>query len=298
MVVIDTIKSGKDYSFLFFAYFLNIWYTNFVKGGTFMGKFVFKKSLGQNFLKDNNVIHKIVDSASIDKDTLVIEIGPGQGAISRLIVPRAKYSILYEIDTRLNWYLTKVLKDYDNYSIIMNDFLLEDVNKELSKYEYKKLYVVANLPYYITTPIVNKFIDDNIFPDKIVIMIQKEVALRFAASVNSKDYGALTVFLNYYYDIKRLFDVSKNCFFPKPKVDSSVVCMELKKDRLYVRDMFVFKNLVKDSFKHKRKTLKNNLEGYNLDKIEEILKKYNMDLNVRAESISLEIFVEIANELI
>ena len=129
-------------------------------------------------------------------------------------------------------------------------------------------------------------------------MIQKEVALRFAAPVNSKDYGALTVFLNYYYDIKRLFDVSKNCFFPKPKVDSSVVCMELKKDRLYVRDMFIFKNLVKDSFKHKRKTLKNNLEGYNLDKIEEILKKYNMDLNVRAESISLEIFVEIANELI
>ena len=263
-----------------------------------MGNFVFKKSLGQNFLKDDNVINKIVDSAEIDKDTLVIEIGPGQGAISRLIVPRAKYSILYEIDTRLNWYLTKILREYDNYSIIMNDFLLENVNKELENYEYKKLYVVANLPYYITTPIISKFINDNIFPDKIVIMIQKEVALRFAASVNTKDYGALTVFLNYYYDIKKLFDVSRNCFFPKPNVDSAVVCMDLKKDRLYVKDMFVFKNLVRDSFNYKRKNLKNNLKYYDLKKIEKVLEKYNMDLSVRAEAISLEIFVEIANELV
>ena len=263
-----------------------------------MGKFEFKKSLGQNFLKDNNVIHKIVDSADIDKDTLVIEIGPGQGAISRLIVPRAKFSILYEIDSRLNWFLHSVLKENENYKIIINDFLDEDVNGDLKNYDYKKLYVVANLPYYITTPIVSKFINDEIFPDKMVIMIQKEVAMRYSASVNSRDYGALTVFLNYYYDIEHLFDVGRNCFFPKPKVDSSVICMNLKKDRLHVKDMLFFKSLVNDSFKYKRKNLRNNLKNYNLEKIAEVLERYGVDLNTRAESISLEVFVAIANELV
>ena len=263
-----------------------------------MGKFEFKKSLGQNFLKDNNVIHKIVDSADIDKDTLVIEIGPGQGAISRLIVPRAKFSILYEIDSRLNWFLHSVLKENENYKVIINDFLDEDVNGDLKNYDYKKLYVVANLPYYITTPIVSKFINDEIFPDKMVIMIQKEVAMRYSASVNSRDYGALTVFLNYYYDIEHLFDVGRNCFFPKPKVDSSVICMNLKKDRLHVKDMLLFKSLVNDSFKYKRKNLRNNLKNYNLEKIAEVLERYGFDLNTRAESISLEVFVAIAHELV
>lgn len=262
-----------------------------------MANFKYKKSLGQNFLKDDNIINKIVDSAGIDKDTLVIEIGPGQGAISRLIVPRSKYSILYEIDIRLNWFLNNMLKNNDNYKIIMNDFLVEDVKKEVSNYEYKKLYVVANLPYYITTPIVSKFINDDILPDKIVIMIQKEVAMRYSAKVNTKDYGALTVFLNYYYDIDRLFDVSRSCFIPKPKVDSSVICMVLKKDRLPVEDMFVFKNLVKDSFRYKRKNLRNNLKDYNLDKLEKLLNKYNLSLNSRAEEVSMEVFVDLANEI-
>ena len=262
-----------------------------------MGKFVFKKSLGQNFLKDNNVIHKIVDSASIDKDTLVIEIGPGQGAISRLIVPRAKYSILYEIDTRLNWYLSKILKEYDNYSIIMNDFLLEDVNKELSKYEYKKLYVVANLPYYITTPIITKIINDKIPINEIVIMIQKEVADRFSAKPGSKEYGQITVFLNYFFDIDNVCNVSKNCFFPKPKVDSAVIKMKKKEINDYIKNFDVFNKLVKDSFRFKRKTIKNNLVGYDLDIISNILTKYGFDINTRSENIPYNVFVEIANEL-
>lgn len=263
-----------------------------------MRNFEFKKSLGQNFLKDNNVVQRIVDSAKIDKDTLVIEIGPGQGAISRLIVPRSKYSILYEIDNRLEWFLRRMLRDNSNYKIIMNDFLSEDINEELENYDYKKLFVVANLPYYITTPIICKLIDDKIFPDKVVIMIQKEVAMRLTANVGSRDYGSLTVMLNYYYDIKKLFDVSRNCFFPKPKVDSSVICMQIKKNRLKVRDMFTFKRLVRDSFKYKRKNLRNNLKDYNLEKVYKILSKFDMDLSVRAEAVSLEIFVEIANELV
>ena len=260
--------------------------------------FEFKKSLGQNFLKDVNVIHKIVDSADIDKNTLVIEVGPGQGAISRLIVDRAKFTILYEIDPSLKWFLNNMLKGSTDYKLIINDFLEEDVKKELLNYDYDKLYMVANLPYYITTPIVTKLIDEEILPDKIVIMIQKEVASRFAASINSKDYCYLTVFLNYYYKIHKLFDVSRNCFFPKPNVDSTVVCMELKKDRLFVKDMEFFKRLVKDCFKYKRKNLRNNLVGYDLDKVGKVLDKYGLNLNDRAEALSLEIFVEIANELV
>lgn len=262
-----------------------------------MDKFQFKKSLGQNFLKDNNVINNIVESAGIDDDTLVIEIGPGQGAISRLIIPKSKYSILYEIDDRLKLFLENILNDNDNYRIVFGDFLLQDVKKDIKGYDYKKLYVVANLPYYITTPIISKFIYDEILPDKIVVMIQKEVAERYSAKVGSRDYGSLTVFMNYYYDIEKLFDVSRNCFQPRPNVDSSVIVMNLKKDRLDVNNMDIFKSLVTDSFKYKRKNLRNNLKGYDLDRISKVLEKYNFDLSVRAEMISLEIFVEIANEL-
>ncbi len=260
--------------------------------------FEFKKSLGQNFLKDVNVIHKIVDSANIDKNTLVIEVGPGQGAISRLIVEKAKFTILYEIDPSLKWFLNNILKDSSNFKLVINDFLEEDVKSELSNYDYDKLYMVANLPYYITTPIVEKVINEEILPDKIVIMVQKEVASRFAASINTRDYGALTVFLNYYYKIYKLFDVSRNCFFPKPNVDSAVICMELKKDRLFVKNMDFFKKIVKDCFRYKRKNLRNNLIGYDLDKVSGVLSEYGLSLNDRAEALSLEIFVEIANELV
>jgi len=259
--------------------------------------FEFKKSFGQNFIHDDNIIRKIVEGASIDKDTFVLEIGPGAGSLSKMIVPASSYSILYEIDTRLENVLEDVLKDNNNYEIIFNDFLKEDVKGKLSNYEFDKLYVVANLPYYITTPIITKFIDDNILPDKIVIMIQKEVADRLSAKVGSKDYGSLTVFLNYFYDIKKLFDVSRNCFTPKPNVDSAVISMELKKDRLPIKDMDLFKRLVRDSFQYKRKNLRNNLKGYNLEKIESILKRHDFDLSVRAEMLSLDIFIEIVNIL-
>lgn len=262
------------------------------------GNFEFKKSFGQNFIHDDNIIRKIVGSASIDKDTLVIEIGPGSGSLSKMIVPRCKYAILYEIDIRLKDKLDEVLKGYDNYEIIFNDFLIEDVNSKIKYLDYDKLYVVANLPYYITTPIISKFIDDEIFPNRMVLMVQKEVALRLSASVGSRDYGSLTVFLNYYYNIKRLFDVSRNCFTPKPNVDSSVICMDLRKNREEIKDISLFKRIVRDSFRFKRKNVRNNLKEYDLDKIEMVLKRYGFDLSVRAESLSLEIFIEISNNLV
>jgi len=259
--------------------------------------FEFKKSLGQNFINDDNIIKKMVNSVDIDKDTLVIEIGPGAGVLSNEIIPRSKNAVLYEIDTRLEDILCVKLKNYDNYKIIFNDFLREDVKSEIAKYEYKKLYVVANLPYYITTPIIEKLTSE-IFPDKIIIMIQKEVADRFCAKVNSKEYGYITAYLNYFYDIKKLFDVSRNCFTPKPNVDSTIIAMEKKKNNNVVNDIKLFDKLLKDSFKFKRKTLKNNLKGYDLNKVEEVLLKHKLTLTSRAENISTDVFVEIANELL
>ena len=262
-----------------------------------MKDFQFKKSLGQNFLNDKNVINKIVESADIDKDTLVVEIGPGGGAITELMVPKAGKALLYEADGRLEEHLKELLKNCDNYKIRIGDFLEANLKSDLVKYTYSKIYVVANLPYYITTPIIMKFVEECVMPQKFVIMVQKEVAYRLSASVGSKDYGSLTVFLNYYYDIRKLFDVSRNCFTPKPNVDSAIVEMKLKDNRLDVLDMNLFKTLVRDSFLYKRKTIRNNLKGYNLEVIEKILNKYGFDLSVRAENLKLEVFVEIANEL-
>lgn len=259
--------------------------------------FEYKKSLGQNFINDDNIIKKMINGSEIDKNTLVVEIGPGAGVLSKEIIPISKFSILYEIDTRLEDILLPKLKDYDNYKIIFNDFLLENVKEEVSKYSYDKLYVVANLPYYITTPIIEKLIND-ICPDKIIIMIQKEVADRFCAKVGSKEYGYITAYLNYYYDIKKMFEVSRNCFIPKPNVDSAIISMNKKDRDLKVNDIHYLNRLLKDSFKFKRKTLRNNLKGYDLEKIEKILMKYKLDLTARAESISVEIFIEIANELL
>ena len=195
-----------------------------------MINFEFKKSLGQNFIKEENIIDKIVNSSGIDKDTLVIEIGPGAGSLSKKIIPLSGYSLLYEIDTRLKDILEKELKENDNYEIIFGDFLEQDICNIRTNYSYKKIYVIANLPYYITTPIITKLIDD-IYPDKIVIMIQEEVADRLSANYGSRDYGMISVLLGSRYTIKKLFKVSRNSFIPAPNVDSAVICLE-KNDKL------------------------------------------------------------------
>ena len=260
-----------------------------------MINFEFKKSFGQNFLHDENIIDKIVKYAEIDKDTLVIEIGPGAGALSKKTIPLSGYSILYEIDTRLKEILDDVLKGNDNYEIIFNDVLKQNIKKDISKFNYKKIYVVANLPYYITTPIITKVIDE-ISPDKIVIMIQEEVADRLSAVVGTRDYGMITVLLGSRYDIKKLFRVGRNCFKPAPNVDSAVISLA-KHNKYEIKDMLLFDRFIKDAFKYKRKNLRNNLKGYDLDKIEEILTKNDYSLSDRAEMIPVSLFVNIINEL-
>lgn len=260
-----------------------------------MDKFEFKKSLGQNFMKDENVIDKIVNCAKLDKDTLMIEIGPGAGSLSKKTVPLAGFSILYEIDTRLKDILENNLSEYDNKKIIFGDFLVQDVASDIALYNYKKVYVVANLPYYITTPIITKLMKE-ILPDKIIILIQEEVANRLSAKVSTKDYGMISVLLGSRYDIKKLFKVSRNCFVPVPNVDSAVISLE-KHSKYDIKDINKFEKLIKDSFKYKRKNLRNNLKEYDLNLIESILNKNNYSLSNRAEDISVEVYVEIANYL-
>lgn len=259
--------------------------------------FNFKKKFGQNFIIDENIIDKIVDSASIDKDTMVIEIGPGAGSLTYKLAKNAKQVLCYEIDTTLDGILKETLKDYNNVDIIFDDFLKRNVNEDLKKYDFKKLYVVANLPYYITTPIITKIIEDEIPVGKVVIMVQKEVGDRFKAEVGTKDYNSLTIYLNHYFDIRKVMIVSKNVFLPKPRIDSMVLEFNRKDKREDIKNPSLFFKLVRDSFTQKRKTLRNNLKGYDLNKIEEVLKKYNMDLSVRAEQISSDIFIDIANSL-
>ncbi len=258
--------------------------------------FKLKKMYGQNFITDENIINSIIKRANIDSNTLVIEIGPGIGSLTYKLADIAKNVLCYEIDKTLETLLYDTLKDKENVEIIFNDFLKQNIKEDIKKFDYKKLYVVANLPYYITTPIILKLIEDEINVDKIVVMVQKEVGDRFKAVPGSKDYNSLSIFLNYYYDVKKILDVSRNVFLPKPNVDSIVVEFN-KKEHKPIKNEKLFFKLIKDAFKQKRKTLRNNLKDYDLEKIEDVLKKHNMDLTIRAEQVSIEIFIEIASNL-
>lgn len=259
--------------------------------------FKFKKKFGQNFIVDENVIDKIIGSAGIDSDTMVIEIGPGAGSLTYKLCSVAKNVLCYEIDTSLKDVLSNNLNGFDNVLVKYCDFLNVDVCDDLKNYNYDKLYVVANLPYYITTPIIMKIIEDKIPVDKIVVMVQKEVGDRFKAVPGSKDYGSLSIYLNYYFDVCKLMDISRNIFIPKPNVDSIIVEFKRKKSSFTVNDSDLFFKLVRDSFNQKRKTLRNNLKGYDLNIVEGVLGKYGYDLSVRAENLSIDIFVDISNNL-
>ena len=257
--------------------------------------FNFKKKYGQNFIVDKNIIHSIIKKSEIDDETLVIEIGPGAGSLTSELGKYAKNVIAYEIDETLKPILEKNITS--NTEVIFEDFLKRDIAEDIKKYNYKKLYVIANLPYYITTPIIIKLIETKIDFDKIVVMVQKEVGDRFKAKPKTKEYNSLSVFLSYYFNITKILDVSRNVFMPKPNVDSIVVCFTKKVDKLKVNNEELFFKLIKDSFKQKRKNLRNNLKGYDLENISKTLSKYKLDLTVRAEALPLEIFVDIANNL-
>ena len=259
--------------------------------------FNFKKSLGQNFLQDKNILENIVKVSNIKPNSLVIEVGPGSGNLTKYIARTATHVLCYEIDNRLEEILSETLYEFKNIDIIFDDFLKRDIKSDIEKYNYDNLYLVANLPYYITTPIIEKIINSNLEFNQITIMIQKEVGERFNAKPKTKEYNSLTVYLNYYFDINKEFIVLRNAFIPKPNVDSIVISLKNKQDKPYLKDKDLFNKLLRDSFKFKRKTIKNNLKNYNLDTIEKILTKHGYSLSSRAEELPLEVFIELTNNL-
>lgn len=259
-----------------------------------MKNFKFKKKYGQNFLVDNNILDKIVREINISKNDLVIEIGAGSGNLTTKLQKLDTNIIAYEIDVDTKKYLSKL--ESKNIKIIYDDFLKRDIKKDLLFFDYNNLYIVGNLPYYITTSIINKIIDSDVKPKEMLFMMQKEVAERLSANPGKKDYGYITVYLNYFYKISKLFDVSKNSFIPVPKVESSIIKL-ISSDKYVALDNNKFKKFLKDSFQFKRKTLLNNLKNYNTNIITNILIKNKFNLNTRAEQLPIEIFIEISNAL-
>ena len=260
-----------------------------------MSLFNYKKKYGQNFLIDENIVKKIVNFPVKNK-SLVIEIGCGDGKLTKYLCSKFDNVLGYEIDLELKDSLLFNLSSFSNCDIYFCDFLQRNILDDLSNYDYENLYVVANLPYYITTPILEKIISLKLNIEMIRVMVQKEVGDRFTASVGSKEYSSITVYLNYNFDVKKDFIVSRNCFYPKPNVDSMILSF-YKKDKLFVSDLDKFYKLVYDSFRFKRKILKNNLKSYDFDVILDALKNHGFDSSVRAEQIPVDIFCDISNQI-
>lgn len=254
--------------------------------------FNFKKKFGQNFLQDKSVIKDIVSAIKPTEEDLIIEIGPGSGALTKELIKTKAYVLAYEIDVDLKTVLESLAED--KYTIIFDDFLKRNIIEDIKGIEYKDLYIVGNLPYYITTPIITKIIDDAITPKEMIFMVQKEVAERFSARIGTREYGSITVFLNYFFDVLTLFNVNRSKFYPIPNVDSSVIKL-VAKEKLDV-DFAKFNKFVKDSFTFKRKNLRNNLKSYDQEKIKDILEKRGLSLDKRAEDLSYKDFVFLTNE--
>ena len=258
-----------------------------------------KKNFGQNFLVDASVTGRM--ASTLRDDGVVIEVGPGIGSLTEELAKRAKHVRSYEIDERLIPVLEYTLKDYDNVEIVLQDILETDINKELQSLvdKYKHIEFAANLPYYITTPVLFKLFESSIPFEKIVVMIQKEVADRFSAKPGTKEYGALSVESQYLYDVKKLFNVPRTSFNPAPNVDSAVISFTKHEKNKTVDNEKLFFELVKACFKQRRKTLYNNLKEYfdSKEKAESLLLKANIPLETRAEMLDLNQYIELYKAL-
>lgn len=263
-----------------------------------------KKKFGQNFLMDENVLNNIVDAADINKNDLVIEIGPGIGTLSQKILERAYSAILIEIDEKLIPILNDTLKEYNNFRILNEDIMKLDLNSLFSEGEKNlNIKIVANLPYYITTPVLTKLMKSHLDYESITVMIQKEVADRLIAKKGNKDYGAITLFVNFYTDPKIIEFVTKDKFFPRPKVDSAVVDLKKKETKLPegLTENMLF-TVIRAAFLHRRKTLYNgllNCKKLNLskDKIKLAISKSGWEDGIRGEKLSLFDYIKLSQEL-
>lgn len=267
--------------------------------------FSFKKSLGQNFLIDTNVLNNIVDCAHLQKESGAIEIGPGIGALTEQLAKRCERVVAFEIDQRLLPILTETLAPYPHVSVIHSDVLEADIHSVISEKfkEDQDLMVVANLPYYVTTPILMKLLEEKLPIRGIVVMIQKEVAERISAKPGTKDYGSLSIAAQYYAQASTEIIVPKTVFVPQPNVDSAVLRLTLRDEPpVKLHDEKFFFQLVRASFGQRRKTIMNNLT-HNLftkadkEKVETALIKCNIDPTRRGETLSMEEFGLLANAL-
>lgn len=265
--------------------------------------FKFSKSLGQNFLIDQNILDNIVDGANILETDYVIEVGPGIGSLTQNIAERANSVVAIEIDKTLIPILQETLKDYKNVEVINEDVLKLDLHKLVEdKFKNNKAKVIANLPYYVTTPIIMKFLEEKVPVQSLTIMIQKEVAERMQAKPGTKDYGALSIAVQYYCNPKILLKVPPSVFIPQPKVESTVIRLDiLDKPRVHVEREDLFFGLVKDAFGKRRKTLLNALSSGDLklekDMLKEVLSLSNIEENRRGETLTIEEYATLSNNL-
>ncbi|EZP74854.1 16S ribosomal RNA methyltransferase KsgA/Dim1 family protein [Parageobacillus genomosp. 1] len=268
--------------------------------------FSFKKSLGQNFLIDTNILRKIVDAAEISAETGAIEIGPGIGALTEQLARRAKKVVAFEIDQRLLPILADTLSPYGNVRIIHQDVLKADIHQVIAD-EFTNvadIMVVANLPYYVTTPIIMKLLTDHLPIRGMVVMLQKEVADRLAAKPGTKDYGSLSIAVQYYTEAEVVMTVPRTVFIPQPNVDSAVIrLIKRKQPPVAVNDETFFFQVVRASFAQRRKTILNNLVN-NLpngkamkEQIESSLANANIDPRRRGETLTMEEFAALSNAL-
>lgn len=255
--------------------------------------FAFKKNFGQNFLVDERVLDKIVAASEIESDDVVLEIGPGIGTLTQALAKKAKKVIAVEIDKTLIPILEELLADFSNIEIINEDILKVDIEKLARENNVEKFKVTANLPYYITTPIIMSILEKDLPVDTMTVMIQKEVAMRMQAKANTKDYGALSLAVQYYCEPYLVANVPENCFMPRPNVDSAVIRLKkLSEPAVNVEDRELMFRIIKAAFGQRRKTLVNclyNCGDMGLDKkvLENVIKETGFDEKVRGEALSL-----------
>lgn len=258
--------------------------------------FSFSKGFGQNFLTDRNILEKIVETSGVDENTCVIEIGVGFGVLTKFLLDKAKKVISIEIDKRLKEVLDYTLEGYENFEFIEADALKVDFNKLIEeKCGSDRVILVANLPYYVTTPIITKILESNTRLESVTIMVQKEVAQRLVADEKSKEHSSISLFVKYYSEPEFSFNVSRNVFIPSPNVDSAVVHMKLKQEKFEYGEL-MFK-LIKNGFENRRKTISNSFckNGIDKDKILKTLEELEIDPRTRAEKLSLDDFKKIAS---
>lgn len=263
------------------------------------------KNLGQNFLVDENVIETAIEKSNINEEDLVIEIGPGLGTLTKYLLENTGRVICVELDKRMIKILEERFFLYKNFEVINNDILKVDLNEIIKeakeKYNLKNAKIVANLPYYITTPIIMKLLESKIDITSITVMIQKEVADRLAEIPGGKNTGAITYTVYYYGNTEKLLEVPKTSFIPEPSVTSEVIKINIRKEPpVKVKNEERFFKIIKVAFLQRRKTLLNSLTNNgisNKEELTQLLKKLNIDEKIRSEKLTIEQFAELSNEL-